>query len=90
MKKILIGFLFLLGAAEIIWPILTALRRSAFEPVFARAFDYSKFTEEQQQVFKQFRINAAHDWNVVLILGLATIVIAVLLSVIDDKRKPDA
>jgi hypothetical protein len=90
MKKILIGFLFLLGAAEIFLPLAFAVRRHAFDPIFARAFDFSKFTEEQQQVYQQFRIVAAHDWNVVLYFGMATILIAILFLVSDSKRKPDA
>lgn len=90
MKKILISFLFLLGVAEVIYPILAAARRYAFDPVFARAFDFSKFTDEQQQVYRQFRINAAHDWNVVLYFGLGTILVAILFLVIDNKKKPDA
>ena len=90
MKKLLIGFLFLLGAAEVIYPILAAARRYAFDPVFARVFDSSKFTDEQRQVYRQFRINAAHDWNMVLYFGLATILVAILFLVIDNKRKPDA
>ena len=90
MKKILIGFLFLLGASEIVWPVLASFHRYAFEPHFLRAFDFSKFTEEQRQVYQQFRAIAGSDWNAVLIFGIATILIAILLLMIDSKRKPDA
>ena len=89
MKKILISFLFLLGAAEMLWPILAAARRYAFDPVFSRAFDFSKFTDAQQQAYRQFRVTAAQDWNAVLYFGIATILVAVLLLWV-DKRKPDA
>jgi hypothetical protein len=90
MKNILISFLFLLGAAETLWPFLAAARRYSFDPVFARAFDFSTFTEAQQQAFRQFRVIAAHDWSAVSFFGVATILVAVLLSVVDNKRKPDA
>jgi len=89
MKKILLGLLILLGAAEIVWPILAAARRYAFDPVFARAFDFSKFTEAQQQAYRQFRITVASDWNAVFYFGIATILIAGLLWVVGNKRKPD-
>ena len=90
MKKILIGFLFLLGAAEMVWPVLAAFHRYAFEPHFLRAFDFSRFTEEQRQVYQQFRTVAGSDWNIVFCFGVATILIGILLMITDRKRKPDA
>jgi len=90
MKKALIGCLFLLGAAEIVWPVLASLHRYAFGPHFSRAFDFSKFTEEQRQVYQQFRAVARSDWNAVLVFGIATILIAILLLMMDAKKKPDA
>ena len=90
MKKILVGFLFLLGAAEIVWPILSAVRQNALVPLLYRAFDFSKFTEEQQSAIRQFQITAVNDLNSVAYFGLATILIAILLLVVDRKRKPDA
>ena len=90
MKKILIGFLFLLGAAEMVWPILASFHRYAFEPKFLRAFDFSKFTEEQRQVYQQFRVAAGADWDIVLYFGVATILIGVLLVVTGRERKHDA
>jgi hypothetical protein len=90
MKKILSGFLLLLGVAQIIWPFLTAARRTALHAVFSKTFDISKFTEEQLQVYKQFRVVVAQDMNIVLCFGVATILVAVLLCVFDGKNKPDA
>ena len=67
MKKILIGFLFLLGAAEIVWPVLASLHRYAFEPHFLRAFDFSKFTEELEQtdtyIGEAMRAVGIEDWT---------------------------
>jgi hypothetical protein len=90
MKKILLGFLLVLGAAQIIWPFVTAARRTAFHALFSKAFDVSKFTDEQQQVYKQFRVAVAQDMNIVLCFGVATILVAVLFYVFDGKDKPDA
>jgi len=90
MKKTLIGFLFLTGAVEFVLPIIAATHKYAFRPVFARAFDISKFTEEQKQVYRQFGNTDLRDWDVVFYCGIATIIIAILFLVIDSKRKPDA
>jgi hypothetical protein len=90
MKKILIGFLLLLGAAQLVYPFLSAAQRYAFRPVFARAFDLSKFTEEQKNAYHQFGVFASHDWYVMSCFGISTIVIAVLLAVVEGKKKPAA
>ena len=90
MKKILIGLLFLLGAAEMVWPVLASFHRYAFEPKFLRAFDFSKFTDEQRQVYRQFRVAAGADWNIVFCFGVATIVIGLLLVVTGREKKRDA
>jgi hypothetical protein len=89
-KKILTILLFLLGAAELVWPILAAARRYSFDPKFARAFNFSQLTDEQMQVYRQFRISVAQDWSAVSFFGVATILIAILLLVTDSKRKSDA
>jgi len=89
MKNILIGFLFLLGAVEVIYPFLSAVQRHAFHPVFSKAFDISKFTEEQASAYHQFGVFASHDWDTMFVFGISTFVIAILLLVVDTKRKPD-
>ena len=90
MKKILIGFLFLLGAAEMFWPIVSAMRWRESGPMLAQAFDYAKFTELQQQAFHKLFDIASKNWNLMSCSGLATVVTAVLLLIYDSKKKTDA
>jgi hypothetical protein len=89
-KNVLIVFLFLLGVAELIWPIIAATRRYSFDPKFARAFNFSQFTAEQMQVYRQFRVSVAQDWNAVSFFGIATILIAIVLWVANNKSKSNA
>jgi hypothetical protein len=89
-KKIILAFIFVLGAFEMVLPILAAAHRYAFDPVFARAFDMSKFTDEQHQAYRQFRIAAASDLGLVFYCGIATIVLGILFMLADKKRSHDA
>ena len=90
MKKIILAILFLLGGFEMLLPILSAAHRYAFDPVFTRAFGVSKFTDEQLQAYRQFRIAATSDWSLVNYCGIATIVLGVLFILADRKRSHDA
>jgi hypothetical protein len=89
-KKIILAFMFVLGAFEMILPVLAAAQRYAFDPVFARAFDMSKFTDEQHQAYRQFRVAATSAWDIVFYCGIATIVLGILFMLADKKRSHDA
>jgi hypothetical protein len=85
-KKIILAFLFVLGAFEMILPILAAAQRGAFDPVFAKAFDFSKFTDEQYQAYQQFRVAATSAWDIVFYCGIVTIVLGILFMLADRKK----
>lgn len=88
MRKIAITVLFLLGAAEIAWSTLAAIRYHNMGPTFARAFDVSKLTPEQQQVLEQLEDTAG--WGFVTLFGLVTILIAIFFWATEIAKKPNA
>jgi hypothetical protein len=49
--------------------VLSAVRQNAFVPLLYRAFDFSKFTEEQQSAIRQFQIAAVNNLNPVAYFG---------------------
>ncbi len=94
MRKIVISFLFLLGAAEIAWATLAAFRYHMMGPEFARAFHVAKLSTEQQQilqqVLQQFEDTVKFDWSFMALFGFVTILIAIYFWATEAAKKRDA
>jgi len=87
MKKYVYIFLFLLGGAEILFSVLVSLRIYSYEPHFADAFDISKFSHEQLELYWRFLAAMRSTWVPAgIYFGVATIVIGILLLVADRKK----
>jgi hypothetical protein len=89
-KNFILAIMFVLGAFEMVLPILAATHRYAFDAVFGKAFDISKFTNEQHQAYRQFRVAATSDWSLVFYCGVATIILGVVFMLSDKKRSSNA
>ena len=90
MRKIVISILFLLGVAELAWSINAAVRYHIMGPEFAKAFDVSKLTADQQQVLGQLEDIAKTGWSFAALFGLVTILIAIFFWTSEIAKKPDA
>ena len=82
-KPIVIAALFIIGVIEFMFSAAIGLTFYALSPQTSRVFA----TPKQHQLY-QIYASIYSDCQIVVYLGLATIVIAVLLLVADSKSKP--
>ena len=83
-KPIAIAALFIIGVIEFMFPAAIGLTFYALSPQTSRVLA----TPEQHQLYQHLHASIYSDCQIVVYLGLATIVIAVLLLVADRKSKP--